>query len=395
MMSLRPPITMTRVPSSQTCESSSSPARMSSPRMSLSRMMMLGVGEPRYASTAAATPPICTRRWAFARRRSSAAACIEAAVSVRAQKAWIETRGAGAMKSTWSTGAAPASIASAVCRETFMSLADVADLALIGARIAGARAFAFAILLEHYAAPPLVGGNLAARLDQVGRVVDHGGEVALAGAAEIPMLPVLLEDFAVGRTEVMRPQSAWSCLGGDARIVEPDGGEPGPLGRPIWPHRDPLVRQASGDQDGLDLVQRFGRSAFVRSSRRHIDDDATGRVALPSASESEDVGALRRRQAAVARSDEHLDCLTPLLQRDRMAMTVIGRDHLHRLVLGVATGQSGGERGERRKAGGLAAVGDNRADQGCHRISLLGAQSMMNPKRLLYGRSGLALPCTP
>src|SRR3974390_1424443 len=107
-------------------------------------------------------------------RRSSAAACTEAAVSALTQNAWIEPRGAGAMYSS-STGVAPASIDSAVCWETFMSLADVADLALIFLRISRRGALALAIVVEHDRAAALVDRHLAARLRQIGRVLDHGG----------------------------------------------------------------------------------------------------------------------------------------------------------------------------------------------------------------------------
>src|SRR5262249_19575266 len=120
-------------------------------------------------------------------RRSSAAACTDAAVSTVAQNAWIETRGAGAMYSSGSGDATDGSITSSVSTWNFMSVADVADLGLVGVRIDGGGGFALAVLVEHERAPRRVGRLIAARLHQVGRVVDHGGEVALGGAAEVPV----------------------------------------------------------------------------------------------------------------------------------------------------------------------------------------------------------------
>src|ERR1700693_6017956 len=107
-------------------------------------------------------PPIWTRRCALARRRSSAAACTDAAVSTLVQNAWIDTRGAGAIKSSIGAGAGSASSVSAVRSESFMSVPDVADLALVLVWIVGRRALTLAILVEHDRAARLVGRCLAA-----------------------------------------------------------------------------------------------------------------------------------------------------------------------------------------------------------------------------------------
>src|SRR5262245_8188607 len=132
-------------------------------------------------------PPICTRRCALAMRRSSAAACTEAAVSTLAQNAWIDTRGAGAMYSSGSVGPTDGSITSIVSTLNFMSVADVADSAAGGVRILGLGGLALAVLVEHGGSSGRIDLALGARLRQVGRVVDHGGEIALGGAAEIPV----------------------------------------------------------------------------------------------------------------------------------------------------------------------------------------------------------------
>ena len=66
-------------------------------------MMRLGVGAPRKASMAAATPPMWTFMCAFSIRRSIAALSMTSATREVSQKAWIEMRGTCAI---W--GASPA-----------------------------------------------------------------------------------------------------------------------------------------------------------------------------------------------------------------------------------------------------------------------------------------------
>src|SRR5215212_5480922 len=70
-----------------------------SPDVSITRTF--GVGAWRYASTAAGPPPIWILTWAFCMRRSPAAASITSATGLVSQKAWIVTRGTGAITRSW------------------------------------------------------------------------------------------------------------------------------------------------------------------------------------------------------------------------------------------------------------------------------------------------------
>src|SRR5438876_4631204 len=100
------------------------------------------------------------------------------------------------------------------------SFANVADLAFFGVRVSRRGGFAPVVLVEHGSAAAVVGWRFAARLDEIGRVLDHGGEISLRGAAEIPVFPVLQVLAVIGRAEILRPQAARAGIGGDARVAE-------------------------------------------------------------------------------------------------------------------------------------------------------------------------------
>src|SRR5262245_2768769 len=69
---------------------------------------------------------------------------------------------------------------------SWSSFAEIADLALAFFRIGRGGAFTPLVLPHHGRAPAGIGWLLAARLHEVGGVLDHRSEVALAGAAEVP-----------------------------------------------------------------------------------------------------------------------------------------------------------------------------------------------------------------
>ena len=76
----------------------------------------------------------------------------------------------------------------------------------VGVRIDDLRGLAAVVFVEHGGAPAGIGRHLAARLNEIGLVGDHGREVALAGTAEIPILDVFvvlavfIAGLMVGRT---------------------------------------------------------------------------------------------------------------------------------------------------------------------------------------------------
>src|SRR5207237_7374742 len=88
------------------------------------------------------------------------------------------------------------------------SFTRVAQFGFFGFRIDRGGRDALAILLERRRAPHRVGRALRPRLLEVGRVVDHGSEVALGGAAEIVILLVLVVAGVVDRrAEVGGPET--------------------------------------------------------------------------------------------------------------------------------------------------------------------------------------------
>ena len=78
----------------------------------------------------------------------------------------------------------------------------------------------------------------------------------------------------------------------------------------------------------MHLAHRIGGGAVGRPAVRHVDDDAAGRLAPPELRERQHVGALARRQAAAIAAEEDFDGALAFLQRDRMALAIIGRDRL-------------------------------------------------------------------
>ena len=67
-----------------------------------------------------------------------------------------------------------------------------------------------------------IGRRLAPRLHEVGRVIDHRGEVALGGAAKVPRR-LIFEVVAVeARPNILGPQTAGSDLCDDLRIADAD-----------------------------------------------------------------------------------------------------------------------------------------------------------------------------
>src|SRR6516162_10407383 len=116
------------------------------------------------------------------------------------------------------------------------SLAKIADLALVLVRIDGLRRLAAMIFVEHSSAASGVGGHLAARLHQIGLVLNHGGQVALRGAAQIPVVHVFVVGAVKGGPEIARPQPAGTRLGDQGRVVQPHGCELAWVGRAVWTH---------------------------------------------------------------------------------------------------------------------------------------------------------------
>src|SRR5882757_3903089 len=169
-----------------------------------------------------------------------------AAVSTVSQKAWIETRGAGAMCSPAASISAgsvcvafvitcQSSLAEITCQDHLpRSLADIADLACVLVRIDRLGGLAAVILVEHRGAPSGVGRHLAARLHQIGLVLDHGGEIALRRTAEIPVVDVLVVLAVGGRAEVVRPEAARSGLREHGRVAELEGAELAGIVRRVW-----------------------------------------------------------------------------------------------------------------------------------------------------------------
>ena len=80
------------------------------------------------------------------------------------------------------------------------------------------------------------------------------------------------------------------------------------------------------DEDRQHLLQRVVRGALVGAADRPVDGDAAGGLAPPGLGEGEHLGALRRRQAAAAGADEQLERALAFLDRDRMALAVVGRN---------------------------------------------------------------------
>src|SRR5579872_886095 len=71
------------------------------------------------------------------------------------------------------------------CGGRTLSLADLAQLGLVGFGIGRGGRLTLAVLVESFGAACRVGWALRARLLEIGRIVDHRSHVVLVGAAEI------------------------------------------------------------------------------------------------------------------------------------------------------------------------------------------------------------------
>src|SRR5215472_9627520 len=170
-------------------------------------------------------PPIFTDRCALARRRSSPARRTAAADCSVSQNACTEMRGAAAIWSFASRGGGggPSDACSIFFFLSLILFAYVAELGLVGFGISGRRRRALAILLEPFGSPHRIGRRLGPRLHQVGRVVDHGREVALGRAAEIVILLVLVIERVVEVwPNIVRPCAAGTGGRRDFGVAQPD-----------------------------------------------------------------------------------------------------------------------------------------------------------------------------
>src|ERR1700686_2000363 len=101
-----------------------------------------------------------------------------------------------------------------------LSFSEIADLASVIAVIGAAGILTLAVLVDRHRAARAIGRRFAARLHQIGGIVDHGGEIALAGAAEIPIIAVIgVGDIQTG-AEIVRPKAAWTGRGDDLGVVD-------------------------------------------------------------------------------------------------------------------------------------------------------------------------------
>jgi hypothetical protein len=102
-----------------------------------------------------------------------------------------------------------------------------------------------------------MGGRLPARLHQVGGIIDHGREIALAGATEVPIGLVFDVAGFIGRTEIGWPETAGSGFRGDSRIVEFDGSHRDAILRPIGAHGDGMKRESRSGKDRPHFAHRL------------------------------------------------------------------------------------------------------------------------------------------
>src|ERR1700728_18707 len=125
-----------------------------------------------------------------------------------------------------------------------MLFADVADLGGIGAAgLRSLRAFAIGIFLQYGGAAHGVGRRLAARLDEIRRIGDLGGESALRGAAIVPRR-LIFEIIAIeARTDILGPHAARPDLRGDFRIADADWRRARPGRGVVGLYGDALRRQ--------------------------------------------------------------------------------------------------------------------------------------------------------
>src|SRR3569623_3720054 len=98
----------------------------------------------------------------------------------------------------------------------------------------------------------------SARLNEIGRVGDHRGYVALIGATEVLIGPIFEIRFVLDRgPEIFRPQSAWTRIGHDACITHTNRRELAWIVRVI--RRSPAAPRwdAGCGQHVLDVANRY------------------------------------------------------------------------------------------------------------------------------------------
>src|ERR1700676_2593534 len=122
----------------------------------------------------------------------------------------------------------PTSLANLICQPHLpTSFANLTESGRLRARrILRHRGLTETVFLENRGASHRIGRAFAARLHEIGRIIDHGGEIALVGAAHIPELPILgVVPVVQTRTDVLGPKTAGPGLRGDPRIADAHGGE--------------------------------------------------------------------------------------------------------------------------------------------------------------------------
>src|SRR5450631_759738 len=103
-----------------------------------------------------------------------------------------------------------------------LSFAEIADFGLVVVGIGAGGVFTLAVVLDRHRAARGIGRRFAARLYQIGWIVDHGGKIALACAAEIPVGTVLGVSGIQTCAEIVRPKAAWAGRGDDFGVVDLD-----------------------------------------------------------------------------------------------------------------------------------------------------------------------------
>jgi len=142
------------------------------------------------------------------------------------------------------------------------------------------RVFALPVLVDHDGPTRGIGRRFTARLNQIGGVIDHGGEIALTGAAEIPVRAVFGIGGILARAQVLRPLTAGTDLRDHFRIIDLDAGERRRR-RPIVADINGISRHAGGGENGTDFAHRIGGGMIGRSAMWHIDDNAAGGLTPP------------------------------------------------------------------------------------------------------------------
>src|SRR5262249_37637618 len=109
--------------------------------------------------------------------------------------------------------------------ERASSFSYVADFSGVITEVVAGGIFTLAVFLKHNGASRRPRRRLTARLHQIGRIFDHGGEIALARAAQVPVRLIFDVAGVQGWADIPRPLPARPCLRDQLRIVELDAGE--------------------------------------------------------------------------------------------------------------------------------------------------------------------------